>query len=141
MIEVGYGLITRQTHPDDPRGWQELYSEALELGALAESSGAESIWVSEHHFVDDGYLPASLPMMAALSAVTRTAKIGSAMVLAPFYDPLRLAEDVAVTQTTSTSGVSDAAMRCPICSDWRWPRGLNWTSWTAPPSKSRPDLT
>ena len=101
MIEVGYGLITCQTHPDDPRGWEELYSEALELATLAESSGAESIWVSEHHFVDDGYLPALLPMMAALAAVTRTAKIGSAMVLAPFYDPLRLAEDAAVTDLIS----------------------------------------
>src|SRR5271166_1391562 len=105
MIEVGYGLITCQTHPDDPRGWEELYSEALELATLAESSGAESIWVSEHHFVEGGYLPALLPMMAALAAVTRTAKIGSAMVLAPFYDPLRLAEDAAVTDLISQGRV------------------------------------
>ena len=66
MIKLGYGLITCQTHPDDPRDWQTLYTEALELAKIAESSGAESIWVSEHHFVDDGYLPALLPMMATI---------------------------------------------------------------------------
>jgi alkanesulfonate monooxygenase SsuD/methylene tetrahydromethanopterin reductase-like flavin-dependent oxidoreductase (luciferase family) len=105
MIKLGYGLITCQTHPDDPRDWQTLYTEALELAKIAESSGAESIWVSEHHFTDDGYLPALLPLMSALSAVTTTASIGSAMVLAPFYDPIRLAEDAAVTDLLSRGRV------------------------------------
>jgi alkanesulfonate monooxygenase SsuD/methylene tetrahydromethanopterin reductase-like flavin-dependent oxidoreductase (luciferase family) len=105
MIKLGYGLITCQTHPDDPRDWQALYSEALELAVMAESAGAESIWVSEHHFTDDGYLPALLPLMSALSAVTTTASIGSAMVLAPLYDPVRLAEDAAVTDLISRGRV------------------------------------
>jgi alkanesulfonate monooxygenase SsuD/methylene tetrahydromethanopterin reductase-like flavin-dependent oxidoreductase (luciferase family) len=105
MIKLGYGLITCQTHPDDPRDWQTLYTEALELAKIAESAGAESIWVSEHHFTDDGYLPALLPLMSALSAVTTTASIGSAMVLAPLYDPVRLAEDAAVTDLISRGRV------------------------------------
>ena len=101
MITLGYGLITCQTHPSDPRDWGELYGEALELARTAEAAGAESIWVSEHHFNDDGYLPALLPLMAALAAVTTSASIGSAMVLAPFYHPIRLAEDAAVTDLIS----------------------------------------
>jgi alkanesulfonate monooxygenase SsuD/methylene tetrahydromethanopterin reductase-like flavin-dependent oxidoreductase (luciferase family) len=46
MIKLGYGLITCQTHPDDPRR-QAL---SADLTSIAESAGAESIWVSEHHF-------------------------------------------------------------------------------------------
>ena len=101
MIKLGYGLITCQTHPDDPRDWQALYAEALELASIAESAGAESIWVSEHHFTDDGYLPSLLPLMSALSVVTTTASIGSAMVLVPLHDPIRLAEDAAVADLIS----------------------------------------
>jgi hypothetical protein len=51
------GLITCPTHPYDPRGWDELYFEPEPV----KSSGAESIWVFEHHFFDDGYLPALGP--------------------------------------------------------------------------------
>jgi alkanesulfonate monooxygenase SsuD/methylene tetrahydromethanopterin reductase-like flavin-dependent oxidoreductase (luciferase family) len=52
LIKLGYGLITCQTHPDDPPDWQTLYTDALKLAKIAESSGAESIWVSEHHFTN-----------------------------------------------------------------------------------------
>jgi alkanesulfonate monooxygenase SsuD/methylene tetrahydromethanopterin reductase-like flavin-dependent oxidoreductase (luciferase family) len=101
VIKLGYGLITCQAHPYDPRPWQALYSEALELGRIADSSGVDSIWVSEHHFNDDGYLPSVMPLIAALAAVTTRVSIGSAVLLAPFHDPIRLAEDAAVTDLIS----------------------------------------
>jgi alkanesulfonate monooxygenase SsuD/methylene tetrahydromethanopterin reductase-like flavin-dependent oxidoreductase (luciferase family) len=92
-MQVGFGLISCQRPAEDARSDQELYREALELAAEAERLGFDSVWVSEHHFVDDAYMPSVLPVCAAIAARTRRIRIGTALLLAPLIDPLRLAED------------------------------------------------
>ena len=70
-IDAAFGLITCQRAPGDPRSDVELYADALALAEEAERFGFDSVWVSEHHFVDDGYLPSLLPVCAAIAARTR----------------------------------------------------------------------
>jgi probable F420-dependent oxidoreductase len=94
-VKLGFGLITCQRHPDAPRSDAELYRDAVGVAELAEQLGFDSVWVSEHHFVDDAYMPSLLPVAAAIGARTERVQIGTALLLAPLHDPVRLAEDAA----------------------------------------------
>lgn len=100
-LKVGIGLFTGQVPSGSGRTFAREYAETLELVRLAESVGFHSAWVSEHHGSSDGYLPSLLPILAAFAAVTERIELGTGVVLAPFHDPLRLAEDAAVVDQLS----------------------------------------
>ena len=81
--------------------YEQIYRENLEQIARAEELGFESVWVSEHHVTDDGYLPSVFPILAAIAVRTRTIRLGSAILLGPFQHPIRFAEDAAVVDQLS----------------------------------------
>ena len=75
---------------------REIYRAALEMAAWAESRGCISVVLSEHHMVDDGYLPSPLVLAGAMAARTSTVPITIAALLLPLYEPVRLAEEMVV---------------------------------------------
>jgi probable F420-dependent oxidoreductase len=83
------------------RPWGQLYSALLEQISWADSLGFDSVWLSEHHFTDEGYLPSMFPMLATLAPRTTRMRLGTAVLLAPLHHPLRLAEDAAVVDQIS----------------------------------------
>lgn len=83
----------------------ERYAAALDMVEWADALGCVSIGVSEHHGSADGYLPSALPMLAAMAQRSTSARLGIAALLAPFHDPLRLAEDIAVVDNLSQGRV------------------------------------
>jgi alkanesulfonate monooxygenase SsuD/methylene tetrahydromethanopterin reductase-like flavin-dependent oxidoreductase (luciferase family) len=99
-IKVGYQLDFRNP-PGSNRSFRELYDASLAQVTAAESLGFDSIWLTEHHFTDDGYLPALMPAAAAIAARTTRVTIGTYVLLAPFYHPLKLAEDAAFVDVLS----------------------------------------
>jgi alkanesulfonate monooxygenase SsuD/methylene tetrahydromethanopterin reductase-like flavin-dependent oxidoreductase (luciferase family) len=94
-------MITAQRAPWDKRSDAEIYEDILALAREAERLGFDSLWLSEHHFVDDGYMPSLLPVAAAISASTERIKICTGILIAPLYDPIRLAEDAATVDLIS----------------------------------------
>jgi alkanesulfonate monooxygenase SsuD/methylene tetrahydromethanopterin reductase-like flavin-dependent oxidoreductase (luciferase family) len=99
-VRFGYQLDFRNP-PASERSFATLYRDSLEQVELAEALGFDSIWLTEHHFTDDGYLPAMLPAAAAIAARTKRVTIGTFVLLAPFQHPLKLAEDAAVVDVIS----------------------------------------
>jgi len=83
------------------RPYDQLYSEILDQIAWAENNGFDDVWLSEHHFIDDGYLPSMLPVAAAIAARTKRIRIPLGVLLMPFHNPVRLAEDIAVVDVIS----------------------------------------
>lgn len=100
-MKFGYGVINCGVFPGDPRTSADLHREALDLAVHAEDLGFQDVWTTEHHFFPDGYSPNPLLLMAAMAARTTTIRLGSAILLAPLYHPIRLAEDAAVVDLIS----------------------------------------
>ena len=100
-MRFGLGQFTLQIPPWDGRDHAQLYADTLDLAARAEDAGFDSFWLAEHHGASDGYIPSTLLFLAAVAARTRRIEIGTAVLLAPFHDPLRIAEDAAVVDNIS----------------------------------------
>ncbi len=83
------------------RPWVDHYRQALEQTEEAERLGIDSVWLSEHHFFEDGYLPQPLTMAAALAARTSRVRIGTAILVAPLRPAVQIAEDAALVDILS----------------------------------------
>jgi alkanesulfonate monooxygenase SsuD/methylene tetrahydromethanopterin reductase-like flavin-dependent oxidoreductase (luciferase family) len=99
-MKIGYMLDFRNPSFSN-LDFATLYAEMFRQVDFVEDAGFDSIWLTEHHFTDDGYLGAVMPTLAAIASRTRRVMIGSYVLLAPFYHPLRLAEDSAAIDVIS----------------------------------------
>src|SRR3981081_1252082 len=80
----------------------DSYRIALDLFSAAEEMGYDSGWVAQHHFLNgSGRLASPLAFRAAAAQRTRRIQLGTAIVILPLEDPLRVAEDAAVVDTIS----------------------------------------
>jgi alkanesulfonate monooxygenase SsuD/methylene tetrahydromethanopterin reductase-like flavin-dependent oxidoreductase (luciferase family) len=77
------------------RPFPEFYSAILDQIVRSEELGYDHVWLTEHHFTEDGYNPALLATAAAVAARTSTIRIGSFILILPYQHPARVAEDVA----------------------------------------------
>lgn len=79
------------------RSWQENF----EIAQLGEQLGYDACFTPEHHGIPDGYNPSPLVTLAAVSGVTTELKLGTAVHLLPFQNPLHTAEDGAMLDVVS----------------------------------------
>jgi alkanesulfonate monooxygenase SsuD/methylene tetrahydromethanopterin reductase-like flavin-dependent oxidoreductase (luciferase family) len=88
-----------------------IYQRAVERFEIMDRTGYDAVWLAEHHFSGFSVCP-SVHMMATLAAArTQRLRIGTAVSLAPFYHPLRLAEEIALLDNLSGGRVNWGAGR------------------------------
>ena len=91
-MHVGTAIVFQGT--DRSRSDHDVYSAELRLGDLAEPLGFESIWGVEHHFTEYTMSPDVLQLLTYFAGRTTTLQLGSMVVVLPWHDPLRVAEQV-----------------------------------------------
>ncbi len=88
-----------------------VYARALERIEIMDRSGYDAVWLAEHHFSSFSVCP-SVHMVGTIAAArTHRLRIGTGVSLAPFYHPLRLAEEVALLDILSGGRVNWGAGR------------------------------
>jgi alkanesulfonate monooxygenase SsuD/methylene tetrahydromethanopterin reductase-like flavin-dependent oxidoreductase (luciferase family) len=95
------GMATIFQNPGRARPDHEVYQDELRLADLAEPLGFESIWGVEHHFTDYTMCPDVLQFLSYMAGRTRQARLGSMVVVLPWHDPMRVAEEVAMLDALS----------------------------------------
>ncbi len=102
MPDLRIGVCYDFRNPiDSGRTHADLYAQVMEQVQWLDSMGADLVWFTEHHFIEDGYLPSWIPVASAMAAVTSHVRFGTDICLAPFNHPVRLAEDLAVLDNLS----------------------------------------
>ena len=87
-------------------GWEDgsdgqMWEEELRLAEIAADSGFNCLWSAEHHFNDYSFVPDNLQLMTHLAARHPGIDVGTAAVILPWHNPLRVAENAAVLDMLS----------------------------------------
>ena len=105
------GVLQFFSWPERRTALPTVFDRALQRIEIMDKSGYDAVWLAEHHFSDFSICP-SVHMMGTLAAArTKRLRIGTAVSLAPFYHPLRLAEEVALLDVLSGGRVNWGAGR------------------------------
>src|ERR1700743_68646 len=99
-----YSMRFDMRAPDFGASPAELYEAAVDMCEWAETRGCLAAVICEHHSSPDGYLPTPLILGSAVAARTKQLMM-TLIVILPFYDPVRLAEEIAVLDLISKGRV------------------------------------
>lgn len=101
-MTLRFGLLWPFRNPAAAReNWADFYRSQLDLIVESEQLGFDEAWLTEHHFIDDGYSPSLFPIGAAIAARTERIRIGTFLLLLPLHNPVRVAEDTATLDIIS----------------------------------------
>ncbi len=94
-MHVGNAFIFQ--NPDGNEGGQALdagvYDTEYRLADRVEALGFDSLWGVEHHFNGYAMCPDPLKFLTYFAGRTSRVKLGSMVVVSPWHDPIRVAED------------------------------------------------
>jgi alkanesulfonate monooxygenase SsuD/methylene tetrahydromethanopterin reductase-like flavin-dependent oxidoreductase (luciferase family) len=102
-MHVGYGAVFQ--NPNNALSDAEIYRNELRLAEMAEPLGFDSIWGVEHHFDDYTMCPDVLQFLSYIAGRTSHVKLGTGVVVLPWHDPIRVAEQISLLDHVSNGRV------------------------------------
>ncbi len=93
-MHVGYGAAFQ--NPNNAHSDAEVYRNELRFAEMAEPLGFDSVWSVEHHFDDYTMCPDVLQFLSYMAGKTKHVKLGSMVVVLPWHDPIRVAEQASL---------------------------------------------
>jgi alkanesulfonate monooxygenase SsuD/methylene tetrahydromethanopterin reductase-like flavin-dependent oxidoreductase (luciferase family) len=106
-----FGVLQFFSWPGKRTPLETVYERAFARVDVMERTGYDAVWLAEHHFSTYSICPSVHIMGTHIAARTERLRIGTAVSLAPFYHPLRLAEEVALLDVLSGGRVNWGAGR------------------------------
>ncbi|ARP98012.1 LLM class flavin-dependent oxidoreductase [Pseudorhodoplanes sinuspersici] len=95
-------IFSVQDHyPSHNRSVAALYEEVISQAVLADGLGYDTFWVAEHHFHEYGAVPNPAIMLAAIAQRTQRLRLGTAISILTFHNPLTIAENYAMVDLLS----------------------------------------
>ena len=101
-----FSLFVHMERADPAKSHRELFEELEELVLICEAAGFETAWIGEHHGMEFTIAPNPFVQLAYLAAKTTRIRLGTGNVVAPFWHPIKLAGEAALTDV-ATNGRLD----------------------------------
>ncbi len=111
LVPLQFGVLQFFGWPQRSEPLSAVYAAALERVRVMEHTGYEAVWLAEHHFTGYSVCPSVHMLGVHIAHHTERLRIGTAVSLAAFYHPLRLAEEVALLDVLSSGRVNWGAGR------------------------------
>jgi alkanesulfonate monooxygenase SsuD/methylene tetrahydromethanopterin reductase-like flavin-dependent oxidoreductase (luciferase family) len=99
-MKVGM-VVAMQNHPNNYQADHHLYWEECKLADLAEPLGFDSLWAVEHHFDNYAMIPDVVQFLTYMAGRTSRIQLGTAVIVLPWHDPVRVAEQIAMLDILS----------------------------------------
>src|SRR6185312_4129632 len=87
--DMHFGLFCLNPQRDAARSPRDIYRETTDQVRLAEQIGFDIAWFAEHHFSNYCLCPSPVTMATYMAGLTERIRLGTAVIVAPLYQPLR----------------------------------------------------
>ncbi len=98
---MNIGMSVLFQNPDNHISDGDVYANEVRLASLAEPLGFDSLWSVEHHFTDYTVCPDVMQFLSFMAGRTERIKLGSMVVVLPWHNPIRVAEQIALVDHLS----------------------------------------